>query len=491
MSSCTACGASGDVLLDQPLWPDGAAWQAPACAGAYVLVVLLLRALPALAARLSATALVVAFVAVASGPRALLGALLLGAGCLAAGDLLVRRLAADPGLALRSLLSLLTGATLFALLVTFTAHLPVNRAGFFAAVCLAVVAADARSLAGLARRAAAWYRRPRAPGGGWTYASAALLGAVILLQSVRALLPETGGDGLGMHLVVASQLAVHHQWAFDPVLFEWGLFPMASEWLQGIAWSLAGEPAARLVQFAAMLATVGLIVLAACRFAPPPAALLAGSLFASAGLALGLAANTYAEPALTALLLGAFVVVCTPRDDWSVWTTVVFAVLCGGSLLTKVTALYVLPLLAAILVVRLVRAGGWRFALRHTGVAAALVVGVGAWPYAYAWWRTGNPVFPLYNEVFRSSLAPSNVPSTRAGTVTSRGSSRTRRHSSRARSTRPTTGRSVSSTSFSRHWRSSSPFAAGSGFRRRRSGPASSRPPACSRACSTSATSSP
>ena len=39
-------------------------------------------------------------------------------------------------------------------------------------------------------------------------------------------------------------------------------------------------------------------------------------------------------------------------------------------------------------------------------IAIAAALAVLAWPYANAWLRTGNPVFPFLNRVFRSSLLP-------------------------------------------------------------------------------------
>ena len=130
----------------------------------------------------------------------------------------------------------------------------------------------------------------------------------------------------------SSYLATFHQWSFDPHLFEWALYPMAWEHFQGIGWMLGGEQAARLVQFGFTLAAIAAIVAVARRVTSPAAALLAGSLFASAGMAFGLAANTYAEPALTAFCLGAFLVVTLPREGWSTWTSAIFGLLCGGCL---------------------------------------------------------------------------------------------------------------------------------------------------------------
>ncbi len=54
--------------------------------------------------------------------------------------------------------------------------------------------------------------------------------------------------------------------------------------------------------------------------------------------------------------------------------------------------------------------GGWRWALRQSVAAVAVLVAAGSTPYLYAFWLTGNPVFPLYNAVFHESLAPPERP---------------------------------------------------------------------------------
>jgi hypothetical protein len=76
--------------------------------------------------------------------------------------------------------------------------------------------------------------------------------------------------------------------------------------------------------------------------------------------------------------------------------------LSAGAMQAKVIALlWVAPLLLAVIVAlrgRLRALGGREL------VALALAATVLAWPYANAWWRTGNPVFPFMNTVFRSPL---------------------------------------------------------------------------------------
>ena len=396
------------ALLDQPLWsPHDAVVQVALFVGAYVVVCVALLALPAFQARVAATAFLAVYVVTVAGPGPVAAALLVGVGCLSVGDVLVRRLDPDLGGSLKALLSLLVGLTLLALLVTVIAHFPVNRPAFYVSLFVATLIINFRGLREYWQCLSQWFARPRSSTHRWGYAAAVLLVLVLLLQSIRAVLPETGGDGMGMHLVVASQLAYHHQWSFDPAMFTWAVYPLASEWIQGVGWILGGETAARLLNFAFSVVVVLTIVTVSRRFTSSSRSLLAGCLFASAGIAFGLTANVYAEPALAAFVVGAFAVVTLPRATWTTWTTIAFGILCGGCLLTKVTALYLVVPLFILMVVRLARGGSLRSVLVQSAIALGTVIGVSFVPYAYAFWRTGNPVFPFYNDIFRSSLAPS------------------------------------------------------------------------------------
>jgi 4-amino-4-deoxy-L-arabinose transferase-like glycosyltransferase len=394
------------ILADQPLWSSRDALEVGLLVLAYGILCAALLAVRALPVRAIAAALLSAYVAVTVGMGPVAAAILILLACLAGGDPIARRLGRDVPAGMRALLSVSMGLALMAMLVGIFAHFPINRPAFYIPVLAIVVAAGHRALGAYWLSTSAWLstRRPREAN--WGFLATALLVLILLLQSVRAFLPETGGDGLGMHLVVASQLASHHQWSFDPVAFQWGVYPLASEWILGVGWILGGEMGVRLLSFIFSVIVVLVIVAMSRRFTSTPRALLAGCLFASAGLAFGLTANVYAEPALAAFAVAAFAVATLPRPTWTTWTTVAFGVLCGGCMLTKVTALYLVLPLFVLVIVRLARGGTLRFVLAHAGIAVATTTGISFVPYAFAFWRTGNPVFPLYNDIFRSSLAP-------------------------------------------------------------------------------------
>jgi hypothetical protein len=63
---------------------------------------------------------------------------------------------------------------------------------------------------------------------------------------------------------------------------------------------------------------------------------------------------------------------------------------------------WIAPLVLCVGYVVLRKAGGLRAVDRRALVLMLLATALAAWPYANAWFRTGNPVFPFMNALFRS-----------------------------------------------------------------------------------------
>jgi hypothetical protein len=78
----------------------------------------------------------------------------------------------------------------------------------------------------------------------------------------------------------------------------------------------------------------------------------------------------------------------------------------AGALQAKAISLLWLAPLGAWLVIA-ARGAALRWPMWPMWPLRLAVIGalfIGAWPYANAWWRTGNPLFPFFNGVFRSPL---------------------------------------------------------------------------------------
>ncbi len=315
--------------------------------------------------------------------------LLVLAAAMSAGSLLAP---AQPGLAC------VLGLAAFAGALGWLLPLPVHRWWLYLPAFLALVAfGRARLRAQWAILAAGWQRSVRA-----SPRAAALAIAALGIASTAAWLPTLQFDDLAYHLALPWQLMLHGRYAGDPAQQVWALAPWAGDIVQALPQVLAGAESRAAVNAAWLLATAAgsWRIGAALRLAP--AMRWTGiALFASLPMTAALLGGMQTEtPAAAATVWLAATVLGPERRTRALFAgALLFGFLCA---LKPVHAIAALPLLAW---------AAWRSrgAVARPGagayaLAVLLVLAVGAASYATAWMRTGNPVLPLFNEVFRSSF---------------------------------------------------------------------------------------
>ena len=210
-----------------------------------------------------------------------------------------------------------------------------------------------------------------------------VLSLPMLFSLFAALKPEISFDGLAMHLVAPTTVAWSKSWSFDPGQFTWGLMPMNADWLYSLVFELAGEPASRLLNFGVLLLLVGLLY-------ELSGSMLIAAVFASTPLVLLVTGSLFVENFWTVCVLGAFACLVKYRDGRS------GGILLGAALASKLLAGAYVPAIAGLYL--------WhcRHKLREAASFAGITALVAAPPYLTALIRTGNPVFPLFNTLFRS-----------------------------------------------------------------------------------------
>ncbi|MBK7794296.1 MAG: hypothetical protein IPJ62_18565 [Betaproteobacteria bacterium] len=355
---------------------------------------------PGQAHRVLASALLL-WTVVTFGPVAVAGVAALVAGAAAIGRRLLR--AIDPALT-DPLAAVSAGTVALAAAVGGTAamrwHWP---AAYALALALALVLLKSDVFA-LVRELRAWWAPRTGPFAVGRLLPWALWGAVVALQIAVAARPEVGADALGMHLELAIEMAREHRFRFDVTRHAWAVMPMGADWLYAAAYQFAGEAGAKLANLGALLLLLAWIVRLGTEDGEPASApaVVAAALFASTPLAFTETGSLFIENYWAALLLGATLAGERAVRDRSLGWAVACLWLAAGAMQAKVIALlWIAPLL---LVVALAMRSRWpALGARHVG-ALALAVAVLAWPYVNAWWRTGNPVFPFLNALFRSPL---------------------------------------------------------------------------------------
>jgi hypothetical protein len=230
----------------------------------------------------------------------------------------------------------------------------------------------------------------------------ALLMTMVVLHLFVVAKPETGYDAMAMHLQIPLLMAEAHRWPFDVTRYVWAVMPMGADWAFTAAYFMGGEAAARLLNLGFAAIACQLIHDLIRRYARRDIALASVCLVASTPLAFLETSTLYIENLWTAFLLGTLLLALEYRRTKSSHTLVALALLAAGAMQCKVIGvIWLLPLLAYT-VVEVWRERGFRKFTAWEIVLVALAAVIAVWPYANAWLRTGNPVFPFMNALFQS-----------------------------------------------------------------------------------------
>lgn len=352
--------------------------------------------------RLVAGGLVIAGLAVLTGALwPLVAVLALGAACWVLGVGILRALGfpGDPNDAA----AIAVGMACMGTLIFVFARYPIAYPAVYGAVIAVVLLGGRRGLAMLGARLA----RPESAG-------APLLELTILLviayEFLVALMPEAGHDALALHLFVPGHLAWRHKWSFDAGTYAWAVMPMLADWLFGVAYVLAGETAARLANFGATLVAAWLVAdLAHAAGASAKGSRWAALLLLCTPLTFTETSSIFVESVWLALLMAVTVLLMDAARraqegaDAPGPSLAAAGLLLGAALATKAVTFMLLPGFVAF--VAFAQKG--RLLTRSTAavaLAAVLCAAVGCLPYAEAWRATGNPVFPFFNNIFKSPL---------------------------------------------------------------------------------------
>lgn len=231
------------------------------------------------------------------------------------------------------------------------------------------------------------------------------IGVLALVYFVVALMPEVGFDALAMHLFIPAHLALRHKWGFDAGTYVWAVMPMLSDWIFSMGYLLAGETAARLINIGFIFILGGLvrnIVLWVGGSAV--GARWAVLIFLSTPLTFTEGSSLYIESIWASFVVaGALAVLSScshsgkPKSDLPI-----AGLLLGCALAAKAITFTILPALLLILI--------WRYrswykaaGVQNLILGFSLFILIGCVPYATAWRLTGNPVFPMFNVIFKSS----------------------------------------------------------------------------------------
>jgi hypothetical protein len=294
-------------------------------------------------------------------------------------------------------IALMVGLACVAAIVGWLLPLPIHHRGTYLAVALLLVAVRWPALRDMLRVAASGMRDAITADPAWSI----LLAGAATIASLGLWLPSLNYDDNAVHLILQSQLLADGYYHLDVQSQSWAVAPWANNVLHAIAALFAGqESRAAVAMLWLLLGIAGAWRLARALDASQAAALAAATVFAAQPLAGYFTTSMQVDGANAAILLHLAAIAARPAAARP--GPFVLGILAGLLLALKTSnLLYVLPLLA------------WLCASAPSGTRlrwlARLCLGllpVAASSYCYAWWITGNPLFPFYNAVFKSPYYP-------------------------------------------------------------------------------------
>lgn len=226
-----------------------------------------------------------------------------------------------------------------------------------------------------------------------------LIGTLLIL--ILSTLPDVGHDALSMHLNIPARMLEAGRWDFDASQYIWSVMPMGANWLTVPAYFLAGEEGARLLNASFLLATAWLMYQMLILRSAQIAALTGPAILLTLPLTFSLASTAFVEPAL-----GFFFMVCLAElagsKEAKVGRWFVIAVAAGYACSIKLMGWPILPFYLASMIIRSRSRKFEPATLRVVLIAVLAFIVCALPPYLVAYWKTGNPILPYYNDIFRS-----------------------------------------------------------------------------------------
>ncbi|MBI3455384.1 MAG: glycosyltransferase family 39 protein [Candidatus Rokubacteria bacterium] len=259
-------------------------------------------------------------------------------------------------------------------------------------------------------------RRQTAPAGGSDrarypsgreLAAAGLLWALLAILMRQASVPDCCFDPVWAHLPLAAAIA--EQRAIPVPEIWWTMVPHAYHVLAAIAHALAGGMAAKLLHSVFLLLNVGWALWFGARLSGLFGGLVAASLFLTIPLVMWNGTVGDTDMGAVFFTMGAIAAFFEFRRTGGNRWLVIAGALAGTATAIKYFAAAMLVPLALILLIEGVRRQRLRRVLPGCLLlAAGLAITAGPW-LARTAVLTGNPVFPVFNEYFRSPYWPTQV----------------------------------------------------------------------------------
>ena len=223
-----------------------------------------------------------------------------------------------------------------------------------------------------------------------------LIGVVSFYLYICTVLPDLSHDALSVHLNIPQKIIENAIWKYDISEYIWSLLPLGAEMIFLPTFMLGGENGIRLLTTSFLLATA-VQIYSFSRTSNMGKNLSIGFslVFLTLPVSFYLIGSTFVEPCFTYLLVTAFVMILNGRCNWYV-----IAAISGYACTIRITGF-----LFAIFFLSLYLYQEYKTLKVKPFVKLWIIFLVfSSINYIYAYVVSGNPIFPLMNEIFKSDL---------------------------------------------------------------------------------------
>ena len=207
--------------------------------------------------------------------------------------------------------------------------------------------------------------------------------------------PDFGHDGLSVHLTIPRFISEYHVWNYDLKEFIWSLLPVGGEMLYTPVYLFGGEDGVRLFNTTCVAATAYLVyALARKKHQSVNTSLLFALAFLSTPLGFYVIGSTFVEPVFTLFVAGMYSLLLIKNTPWGL----IFTIL-GYACTVRISGVVLVPFVFLLFIVKSYKRPNFT---KEFIYCFGIFFLFGSINYLYAYYVTGNPVFPLFNHIFQS-----------------------------------------------------------------------------------------
>jgi len=310
-----------------------------------------------------------------------------------------------------AVLSFVVGFAIIVAIMQYLIHFPVNHPGLYIVLLLLTVLTRFGSISELFGRIASFNSAKESEENATLKIfSGCLLFTSVALHVIFVAKPEVDYDALSMHLHISAYIAEHSYWHFDVLQGIWAVMPMGGDIAFSLAYLVGGEFAARLINLIFLGVTCTFLYHASAPRVGPLLSRVFLAAYLSTPLFGALSGTLFVEHFLTMLIFSAGITAFSKhisfRNRW-----IITAVFLSVALATKIMAIFCFPVFFVVYLWQLRNEDQSRRAAWFSFISIlSILIIVASVPYLYALYKTGNPVFPFLNHIFKSPYFNSDQP---------------------------------------------------------------------------------